>query len=79
MLFIERHWNPAKEVQATDRVYRIGQKKDVYVHLPAALHPELDSFDVHLDQLLSNKLQLKDAVVTPEIVSDKELISSMGL
>jgi SNF2 family DNA or RNA helicase/Holliday junction resolvase len=27
-----RLWNPAKEDQATDRVYRIGQKKDVYVY-----------------------------------------------
>ena len=29
-----RHWNPAKEEQATDRAYRIGQKKDVYVYYP---------------------------------------------
>ncbi|MBP3929363.1 MAG: restriction endonuclease, partial [Peptostreptococcaceae bacterium] len=29
-----RLWNPAKEDQATDRAYRIGQTKDVYVHYP---------------------------------------------
>ena len=29
-----RHWNPAKEEQATDRAYRIGQKKDVFVYYP---------------------------------------------
>lgn len=29
-----RLWNPAKEGQATDRVYRIGQNKDVYVYYP---------------------------------------------
>lgn len=29
-----RLWNPAKEDQATDRVYRIGQTKDVTVHYP---------------------------------------------
>lgn len=29
-----RHWNPAKEEQATDRAYRIGQEKDVYVYYP---------------------------------------------
>jgi hypothetical protein len=29
-----RHWNPAKEEQATDRAYRIGQTKDVYVYYP---------------------------------------------
>ena len=25
VIHLERHWNPAKEAQATDRVYRIGQ------------------------------------------------------
>lgn len=29
-----RMWNPAKEDQATDRVYRIGQEKEVTVHYP---------------------------------------------
>ena len=29
-----RLWNPAKEDQATDRVYRIGQNKNVTVHYP---------------------------------------------
>ncbi len=79
VIHVERHWNPAKEAQATDRVYRIGQTRDVFVHLPAALHPEYDSFDVNLDRLLSSKLMLKDAVVTPEPVSEAEMVKSMGL
>jgi SNF2 family DNA or RNA helicase len=79
VIHVERHWNPAKEAQATDRVYRIGQTKDVFVHLPAALHPEYDSFDVNLDRLLSSKLMLKDAVVTPDVVSEAEMVKSMGL
>ena len=76
---LERHWNPAKEAQASDRVYRIGQKKPVSIHLPAVLHPEYDAFDVHLDRLLRGKLMLKDAVVTPEVVSENEVLKSMGL
>lgn len=79
VIHLERHWNPAKEAQATDRIYRIGQQKDVHVHLPAALHPEHDSFDQHLDRLLASKLLLKDAVVTSEVVSEIELLSNMGL
>lgn len=30
----DRTWNPAKEDQATDRAYRIGQEKDVTVYYP---------------------------------------------
>lgn len=79
VVHLERHWNPAKEAQASDRVYRIGQQKDVFIHLPAVTHPQFDSFDVHLDRLLRGKLMLKDAVVTPEAVSESEMIHSMGL
>ncbi|MCD4867148.1 MULTISPECIES: DEAD/DEAH box helicase [unclassified Pseudomonas] len=79
VVHLERHWNPAKEAQASDRVYRIGQQKDVFIHLPAVTHPQFDSFDVHLDRLLRGKLMLKDAVVTPEAVSEGEMIQSMGL
>ncbi len=78
VVHLERHWNPAKEAQASDRVYRIGQQKDVFIHLPAVTHPQFDSFDVHLDRLLRGKLMLKDAVVTPEAVSESEMIQSMG-
>lgn len=68
VIHLERHWNPAKEAQATDRVYRIGQLKDVNVYIPTLRHPELTSFDENLHQLLSKKSLLRDAVVTPEQV-----------
>ncbi|MBM96236.1 MAG: helicase [Oceanospirillaceae bacterium] len=68
VVHLERHWNPAKEAQATDRVYRIGQQKDVNVYIPIVRHPELMSFDENLHQLLSKKSSLRDAVVTPEQV-----------
>lgn len=79
VVHLERHWNPAKEAQASDRVYRIGQEKDVSIHLPAVTHPQFDSFDVHLDRLLRGKLMLKDAVVTPEAVLEAEMVQSLGL
>ncbi|MCB9211520.1 MAG: restriction endonuclease [Ignavibacteriales bacterium] len=34
IIHFSRGWNPAKENQATDRAYRIGQSKDVNVYLP---------------------------------------------
>lgn len=79
VFYFERHWNPAKEAQASDRVYRIGQLKPVFIHLPTLTHPQYDAFDVHLDRLLRGKLMLKDAVVTPEAVSEREMAQAMGL
>lgn len=69
-----RHWNPAKEDQATDRAYRIGQKKDVFVYYPMAIFPEemkdesgnrLKSFDEILDTLLKNKKALANNTLFP--------------
>ena len=42
-----RWWNPARESQATDRVYRIGQMRDVHVYYPIATDPEgaFETFD----------------------------------
>jgi SNF2 family DNA or RNA helicase len=32
VVHVDRWWNPASEEQATDRTYRIGQRRDVQVH-----------------------------------------------
>ena len=53
-----RTWNPAKEDQATDRAYRIGQTKQVNVYCPVAYADDFTTFDVKLDQLLSAKRAL---------------------
>ena len=86
-----RHWNPAKEDQATDRAYRIGQKKDVFVYYPMAIFPEemkdesgnrLKSFDEILDTLLINKKALASNTLFPteqaEITPDELFGSIFG-
>lgn len=55
-----RTWNPAKEDQATDRAYRIGQKKDVYVYYPIVKADDFTTFDVRLNTLLQKKRELAD-------------------
>lgn len=69
-----RHWNPAKEEQATDRAYRIGQQHDVFVYYPMAVFPDemkdehgnkLKSFDEILDTLLNNKKALASNTLFP--------------
>jgi hypothetical protein len=53
-----RTWNPAKEDQASDRAWRIGQKKDVFVYYPVVTAEDFTTFDVKLDQLLERKRSL---------------------
>ena len=55
-----RTWNPAKEDQATDRAYRIGQHKDVHVYYPVVVADDFATFDVKLDELLARKRDLAD-------------------
>lgn len=50
-----RTWNPAKEDQATDRAYRIGQTKDVHVDYPVVVAHDFLTFDAKLDKLLDWK------------------------
>jgi SNF2 family DNA or RNA helicase len=58
-----RTWNPAKEDQATDRAYRIGQTKDVYVYYPVICGGDFVTFDERLDQLLELERSLAGDVL----------------
>lgn len=77
VIHLSRWWNPAVEDQSTDRVYRIGQKKDVHVYYPMAVHPEThireNSFDLKLNSLLERKRKLsRDMLIPTESPSDTE-------
>ncbi len=69
-----RSWNPAKEDQATDRAYRIGQDKEVFVYYPSIAANDFDTFEVKLDHLLSSKRALADDMLKPSADLSKELI-----
>jgi SNF2 family DNA or RNA helicase len=70
VIHFTRHWNPALEAQATDRVHRIGQKRDVTVYLPVMTHPHLKTIELHLDALLQAKQGLaKDILMGVEQMS----------
>jgi SNF2 family DNA or RNA helicase len=56
----DRWWNPAVENQATDRAYRMGQTLDVQVHKFIAL----GTLEERIDEMLENKLQLSENVIS---------------
>ena len=65
VIHFSRHWNPAKEDQATDRAYRIGQQKTVYVYFLIGRIEGIKTFDEKLDNLLTVKQTVKGAALFP--------------
>jgi non-specific serine/threonine protein kinase len=59
VIHFDRWWNPAVEDQATDRAYRIGQKKNVLVHKCVTL----GTLEEKVEQLISEKRELAAEVV----------------
>lgn len=55
----DRWWNPAVEDQATDRAFRIGQTKNVFVHKFITL----GTLEERIDRMLEDKKQIAGAVV----------------
>jgi len=56
---LDRWWNPAVENQATDRAFRIGQTRDVQVHLMIAS----GTLEEQIDMLIEEKTVLADQVL----------------
>ncbi len=52
-------WNPAVEAQATDRAYRIGQKRNVQVHRMITEN----TFEEKIDAMIQGKKELADLTV----------------
>ncbi|MDE0019288.1 MAG: SNF2-related protein, partial [Candidatus Poribacteria bacterium] len=80
VIHYSRWWNPAKEDQASDRVYRIGQKRPVHIYLPMATHPQFQTFDVILHELLERKRQLSQGTLFPTEqaeVTPKEILEKL--
>lgn len=58
VIHYSRTWNPAKEGQATDRAYRIGQTRNVKVYCPTIIANDFVTFEENLDKLMSFKSDL---------------------
>ena len=55
----DRWWNPAVEDQATDRAFRIGQRKNVFAHKFVAL----GTMEERIDAMIEDKKRLSSLVV----------------
>jgi SNF2 family DNA or RNA helicase len=55
----DRWWNPAVEDQATDRAFRIGQKKNVFVHKFVTL----GTLEERIDQMIEDKKKIANSIV----------------
>ncbi|OON49058.1 ATP-dependent helicase, partial [Klebsiella pneumoniae] len=62
VIHYDRWWNPAVENQATDRAYRIGQKRFVHVHKLITT----GTLEEKIDEMLERKQSLNNAVITSD-------------
>ncbi len=59
VIHLDRWWNPAVEDQATDRAYRIGQRRSVLVHKLITM----GTIEERIDAMINSKRALADSVV----------------
>ncbi|MGH2862580.1 MAG: SNF2-related protein [Solirubrobacteraceae bacterium] len=59
VIHFDRWWNPAVEDQATDRAFRIGQRKNVQVRKLTCV----GTLEERIDQLIAEKRDLADQIV----------------
>jgi SNF2 family DNA or RNA helicase len=59
VVHFDRWWNPAVENQATDRVFRIGQQKNVLVHKFVVA----GTLEERIDEMIESKTELAEQIV----------------
>jgi SNF2 family DNA or RNA helicase len=83
VVHFDRWWNPAVENQATDRAFRIGQKKNVIVHAFVCR----GTLEERIDEMLRQKRDLAERLLGPAAagetllteMSDAELLEVVSL
>ncbi|MYN63673.1 MAG: DEAD/DEAH box helicase [Acidobacteria bacterium] len=81
VIHFDRWWNPAVENQATDRAFRIGQRRNVLVHRFVTR----GTIEEKIDRMIAEKRQLADDLLDGESevnlteLSDDELIDLVRL
>lgn len=69
VIHFDRWWNPAVENQATDRAFRIGQSKNVFVYKLICR----GTIEEKIDSLITNKKTLSEEMLAPGAAGEKLL------
>ena len=81
VVHFDRWWNPAVENQATDRAFRIGQKRNVLVHKFVCR----GTVEERIDQMIRDKQELADQILGGGAetalteMSDRELLDFVAI
>lgn len=59
VIHFDRWWNPAVENQASDRAYRIGQTKEVFVHKLVSN----GTIEEKINQIIESKQELAESIL----------------
>ncbi len=81
VIHFDRWWNPAVENQATDRAFRIGQKRNVLVHkmlCKGTIEEKIDQLIAEKVSLASDVLQVSGEALLTEM-NDKQLLDLVRL
>uniref|UniRef100_A0A3B4YAT9 Transcription termination factor 2 n=1 Tax=Seriola lalandi dorsalis TaxID=1841481 RepID=A0A3B4YAT9_SERLL len=77
LFLIDMHWNPALEDQACDRIYRVGQRKDVTIHrfvCEETVEQKISALQVKKKELAQNVLSGTGSTVTKLSLADLKII-----
>ena len=81
VIHFDRWWNPAVENQATDRAFRIGQKRNVFVHkfvCRGTVEEKIDALIESKSDLSHNLLDEDSGQLLTEM-KDEDLLRTVAL
>ncbi|XP_017778365.1 PREDICTED: transcription termination factor 2 [Nicrophorus vespilloides] len=69
LFLLDLHWNPQLEMQAQDRIYRVGQKKTVHVYK----FMTADTIEERIKKLQDHKMNIAEAMLTGAKIQQSKL------
>ncbi|XP_013874441.1 transcription termination factor 2 [Austrofundulus limnaeus] len=77
LFLIDMHWNPALEDQACDRIYRVGQRRDVTIHrfvCEGTVEEKISTLQFKKKELAQNVLSGTGSTVSKLSLADLKII-----